>query len=591
MMDQKWFEMPEIRKRSFNTAVWIPLHASRYVELIGERGRLGFRAEYFSAATIAVAIDQRIVADELEWEDVCRLHSHCGWVDGDRYVPADVFDRGEFTAVRLTLEQEAYGDEPNEWHLHQDLAITLKLKREGDTWLAPSENYIVVARLKRDEKGLPILLEFRAEHLKDYLCARKMALCLSWYRDREEVVADGGHITWSKNPTTEDIQGGRWEGWKTEISDGGHPFGASSMVMFLGREGVVEAGEDVPTVGPADENLYSKQWTNKFEGEKLFRIEGRLWRSEWVEPAEHSPRVREDELPSAVFFIIDAEGTRCPADQLEATGGWLWFRPEVIMAALNRRRGGLRWYTRNTGGVKKSSGTYIHFGVNKLGLVNVYAKDIGFLPEWEQKIWCGFNVGPDGGVSAELLAAQAEGIPARTQAPEAYLPKAFSLLNEATQANLGFQLFRSHTEFDALLTAAHRFRATDQSGIFALAKDLARLTADSIEAGAIQKIVLPPKGEKWGSLKSLEKFLATKVGAERARSLLGPLAGIYELRHADAHLPGSEINASFDLVGFDRQEPFVFQGYRLLHSCVSSLYEILRALTPEDGTSNAPGDQ
>ena len=25
MMDQKWFEMPDVRKRKFNSAVWIPL--------------------------------------------------------------------------------------------------------------------------------------------------------------------------------------------------------------------------------------------------------------------------------------------------------------------------------------------------------------------------------------------------------------------------------------------------------------------------------------------------------------------------------------------------------------------------------------
>ena len=39
----------------------------------------------------------------------------------------------------------------------------------------------------------------------------------------------------------------------------------------------------------------------------------------------------------------------------------------------------------------------MHFGVNALGFVNVFAKDIGFLREWEQQIWAGFNVGPEGG--------------------------------------------------------------------------------------------------------------------------------------------------------------------------------------------------
>src|SRR5262249_4545318 len=176
------------------------------------------------------------------------------------------------------------------------------------------------------------------------------------------------------------------------------------------------------------------------------------------------------------------------------------------------RGGGLRWYTRDTGGVKSSPGSYKHFGVNKLGLVNVYAKDIGLLAEWEQQIWAGFNVGPEGGVSEELLAAQAEGQPAHTQAPEEYLSKAFVLLNETASAKFGFLLFREHADFSSLVARSHRFRATDQAGLFALAKDLARLTADSIDTAAIQRIVAPPKGEKWGSLKSLEKLLADRIG-------------------------------------------------------------------------------
>jgi hypothetical protein len=111
----------------------------------------------------------------------------------------------------------------------------------------------------------------------------------------------------------------------------------------------------------------------------------------------------------------------------------------------------------------------------------------------------------------------------------------------------------------------------------ALAKDLTRMTADGIDAGEIQKIVPPPKGEKWGSLKSLENLVGLKVGSEEARSLVGPLIGIYQLRHADAHLAGSNLDDAFGLVGVSRTQPFVFQGYELLRSCVSSLYSILKA--------------
>jgi hypothetical protein len=117
------------------------------------------------------------------------------------------------------------------------------------------------------------------------------------------------------------------------------------------------------------------------------------------------------------------------------------------------------------------------------------------------------------------------------------------------------------------------FRASDEVGLFALAKDLARLTVDSIDA-AIQKIVFPPKAEKWGSLKSLEKLLAGKIDPTVACSMLGPLAGIYELRHTDAHLAGRDLYEAFALTKLDRTQPFLFQGYSLLHSCVSSLFAV-----------------
>jgi len=189
--------------------------------------------------------------------------------------------------------------------------------------------------------------------------------------------------------------------------------------------------------------------------------------------------------------------------------------------------------------------------VNDIGLVTVYAKD-GILAEWKQRIWAGFNVSPEGGVSKELLAAQAEGTPAATQAPEAFLPKAFASLNEVTMSNFSFRLFREHSDFESLIASAHRFRATDQAGVYSLAKDLARLTADSIDTAAVQKLVQPPKGEKWGSLKSLEKLLGLHVTADVARSLVGPLVGIYELRHADAHLASSEIDDAFALCPFGK---------------------------------------
>ena len=585
-MDQEWFEMTDIRRRKLNSAVWIPLRASQTLEAAGKQGHLGYRQEFFGLGSIAVPLEKRARAKTLNWGDVGLGHSHKGCIQDGRYVPADVFDgwRQDLGGVALVLAQDGNSDDPPEWHLHQDFVITLELKREGDTWLAMDEGYIEVARLRRDD-GRPVLLEVRAEHLKDYLCARRMALYVSSYRDRQETATNASHINWPANPFRQVSDADRWEGRKFEIHEGGHPFGSATAVHQITRENI-DLLEDVPHIGPADENISSRSWTVQPTGEKLIQIQGELWRNEWVDPAVHSPRARGDKLPSLAFFITDATGSRCSADNLEGTGGWLWFRPEVIVPLSHRRGGGLQWYTRDTGGARCSPSTsYVHFGVNKLGLVNVFAKDIGYLPQWMQTIWAGFNVGPEGGVSEELLAAQAEGDPADTQAPEEYLPEVFDFLNEVASRKFGFRLCRAHDRFQTLITEAHRFRSTDQASFFSLAKDLARLTADAIDASAIQKMVNPPKGEKWGSLTSLEKLVALRVGPAKARRLLGPLVGIYELRHADAHLPSSDTERALALVKVDQKAPFVIQGYQLLHSCVSSLYSIAKALDQFPGSA------
>jgi hypothetical protein len=305
---------------------------------------------------------------------------------------------------------------------------------------------------------------------------------------------------------------------------------------------------------------------------------GNCWRTEWIEPASQSPIVRRDEIPPTVSFITDAEGKQENRESLVGGGRWLWFLPEVMPALAHRRGGSLRWHTRDTGSVGCSPDYSVHFGVNSLGLINVFAKDIARLPEWQQKVWAGYNVSPEGKVSEELLASQMKVEPAHTQAPEEVLAKGLTRLKHLAEANLGITIIRQHDQIPDLIARAHRFRATDKEGLFALAKDLARLTADSLDADALQKLVAPPKGTLWRSLKSLENLLATRIDPNRARMMLSTLVRIYELRHADAHLASREFSDALSLVRVDQNAPYVIQGCQLLHACVSSICDICQVL-------------
>jgi hypothetical protein len=583
-MDQRWFEMSDVRRRRLATAVWIPLRAAQTIEEEGRYGVAGFKEVLLGVGSLAVPVEKREFARQLGWTDVGIAYDHAPLVEGERYVACDIYEdsAGQFTGVHLALQQHTNSLEVNEWHLHQDLVFALGLKREADVWISPNEGYMEVARLHRGRDGAPCLLHVRAEHLRDYLCARGMALCVCSYRSRRVVAENADEIHWPENPFREQNEGDRWEGQVVQIHEGGHPFGATIAVHHASRTDV-DAEQGVPRFGfPTDDDIVSESWSVEPRGRLLYRIQGELWRTEWIDPAPLSPRVRGDQPPPAVFFITDAEGNLETRDTLQNDSRWLWFRPGVIMALAHRRGGALAWYTAQTGGVSCSPDYGVHFGVNRLGLVNVYAKDIALLPEWQQRIWSGFNVSPEGGVSEELLASQMEAMPASTQAPEDFLPKGLDLLNRLGREKLGFPLLREHEQVPALLLRSHRFRAVDEAGFLSLAKDLARLTADSLDSAAMQRVVSPPKGEKWGSLRSLEALIATKIDAHEARLLLSPLVGIYELRNADAHLPRREVDHALSLLGVDRRLPLVLQGYQLLHACVSSLFGIAEVLQQWD---------
>lgn len=286
-MEQKWFEMMDIRKRRFNGAVWIPLRACQRTET-GSYCSLGYKSEFFGAGSLAVPLRKREAAANLGWTDIGLMHDHCGYASrGRRYVGADECEEERLTgAVRLVMSQRGNSAEPPTWHIHPDFVITLGLKREGNVWLAMDEDYIEVVRLKLDEKNSPKLLEVRAEHLKDYLCARRMALRMSWYRERVEVMEAETNFKW-QNPGETSVDGERWEGRINAIHEGGEPFGESMAVMHIRRTNL-DFDEDVPSIGISDETASSGFTRKLSEKRKLYRVAGEVWRDEWVEPGARS---------------------------------------------------------------------------------------------------------------------------------------------------------------------------------------------------------------------------------------------------------------------------------------------------------------
>ena len=575
-MEQKWFEMTEIRKRRFDNAVWIPLRASQSTDM-GQWGYSGHKAEFFGVGSIAIPLKKRNAGTHLSWMELGLGHDHSGYLNQGRYIAADEYEDIKLEgAFPLVMSQRGNSAEPSTWHVHPDFLITLGLKREGNIWVAMDEDYVEVVRLKLDEDNGPILLEVRAEHLKDYLCARHMALRISSYRSREEIVEEKPEFSWPE-PDDTYKDGERWEGRIAEIHEGGELYGSTMAVVHVTRPNL-DYEEDVPNIGISDEMETSSFRGKVSEGRKLYRVLGELWRDEWVEPGTKSPRIRRDEPDTPITFIVDAAAKRQAANSLKNSGRWLWFKPDLVPALIDRRGGSLEWYTRETGSVRGSPDYKVPFGINTLGLVNAYAKDVAYLPDWLQRVWAGFNVGPEGKVSAELFSAQGEGIPAGTKAPEPFLPRGVKILDDAFTKRFGKPLFRVHINSEAAFKPCHRFKALSESGLYGLAKELVRAIIEHIDIAVLREIVTPPQNEKWASLKSLEKVLAIVTGDKWAHAALGPLHGIYNLRLADAHVASEDLEKAYALARVDRTLPFIMQGRDLLIACVTSLYTIADAL-------------
>lgn len=573
---QVWFEMPEVRRKLIANGVWITLRQSETIPIAENQ------EEVICVGTVAIANDHRDIGNQLDWDDIGLIHNPEPYAFSDgRYKAADVYlhNENEAIGIELILVQHVNSAHKGIWRPNQDLVMALGLIEQDDIWVRPDEGYIDVIRCRRDIEGQFVAIEIRAEFLRDYLCARGLALRIASYRQRMAKVDDSTYLEWPANSIEINTENERFSMRVFEIDAEGGLFG-SVAVMKVWRTDV-DDNEDVPVFGDeTDQNTAYESQRYERTGPKLFRVEGELWRTEWVEPATISERVRRDKPTEEFFYLVGAAGEKLPSSALnnEDVVRWLWFRPQVIETLLEHKGSGLGWYTFDTGWVKCSPDYGTHFGINKVGLINVYAYDIAKLPQWQQRLWVGHNVAPDGQVSSELLDSQMRATPASTTAPEADFEDILAILNKVFIKLYGSVLFRSHDSKDEILRRVHRFRATSKAGLLELAKDIARLTADSIDLNLLRTIVKPENDQKLGSLKLVERLLVTSQGDDLARNIMTPLVGVYELRLGDAHLPSSKINEAYTLLKVEVNSLPITQGTQILIQTVNSLREILRVI-------------
>lgn len=573
--------MPQLRRRRFADAVWVPLRASKTTT--NDDGS----EEFFGCGCVAFPPHNRTAAEALGWGDLGIIHNGGPYAFSDgSYKHSEIYRRNDVDdlGIDLILTQHPGNGLRPIYHINQDLILALNIVREGSNWRCPSEEFVDVIREIYDDDGRATSIEIRSDFLKDYLCARNLSLRLSYYRQRKAFMKDISHIEWKENGVNESSENHRFSARVFSVDQDGGPSG-SRFAVFKSWRTDVDPEEDVPVfLDENDENTKHESHSYQRTGTSYFRVEGELWREEWIDANARSVRVRRDSPTTIFSYIIDASGRTEGSDALnfEDIGRYLWFNNDVVNAVLSRRGAGIQWYTRNTGNIYANCDWPVHFGVNHLGNITVYAYDVANLPEWQQRVWAGHNIPPQGGVCEELLDAQMKTNPANTEAPEILFGEEINKLDIVFINWLGKPLFNSHHSIDDIMKHVNRFRATNKDGVLRLAKDITRIVCDNINIETLRIITTPPKGEKWGSLKSLERALSQIVPAEQARSLMSVLVGTYELRLGDAHLPSRNIEDAFRLANVDCSTTYLEQGLSLIDNVVNALRDIRDVIAQRD---------
>ncbi len=541
---QQWFNMDWERQSSLERASWITLRERKQKTNDKKQGELDYREECVAINSIMFPIKDKAKAFQLKWNDFNAGTGNRSLIEDDgTYYSAEKLDLGFNVTggISPVLCQKFPGKLDDFWHLNQDIVIAFNLLREGNSWLAPDEGFDEVAKIDFNEEGYPTVLQIRTDYLKDYLCARGMGLYINSYR----------------------------------------------YMMFVGGE---EHKNFINLHKEFEKEEDSYRWEGRIKGSeygdnKVLEFWSELWKSDWVSPGNTSSYVGRDarsELP----FTINVSGDTLPQNKLVANKlikgylVWLWFKPECILELLKGRDSYLEWPRSQIGVVGFGLDREVRFGIHKDGYLNVYAKDIGLLPYWQQKIWCAHNVKPEDGLAEALHQTQVEGRRLLSEhAPESLLANIHNQLNDNCAALHQSSFFSKNMKDVEKLKDIHRFRSISSEGLGELAVDVYENCIKFINHKSMTEKIKEKapqvfkENKKYHKLEILKLFLVNNCSMDdnEADALVLPLSGICELRNHRSHRNDNDLSSYLSMANIRENVHPIHQGYDLLNSYVKVL--------------------
>lgn len=499
---KEWLEFKDFRPSRFTSGKWIPLKLSNSDDESASR-------VFCSVETLVVFDEAREDCSQLDWHELgFRRDETTAHVDGDHFfAPAEYFDYDcEKVTGILPVTELWHEDGEKIWELNQEIVLSLRLLRRGDVWVRPSENYVEVARLERDSiSGQPIELRIKATFLGDYLKARSASLLSTGFCCREHKGDSLVDVDWDEGnrETQEDNQ--EWQGYRG----------------------------------------------NDLDNADIHYLFGKLWWKNWFEKGAVSTRIASEPHPDQIKFFTDNQSEEAKSlDEIDKEFLFLYFEPSLISSLLRDPRGHIDWWSFDSGKIGIGQ-TNFPFGVNELGKIVIYARDITRIAHWFLIKLKSHNIVPEGGIGDAFYQSRVRGFFTSTVAPEKSLFESAEELQSTFESRYGSSLFRSLPSEREFLKSIHRFTSDSQEDICRLAKELNNVFMEGLEGDSIYNQLSAPSQDEFRSKKAQRRNMLAKLieelggdGREETRAL----AAIYTLRQLDAHSGSSGFEDGLELL-------------------------------------------
>ncbi len=568
--EQKWMEMQSPQRHCFARKDWIPVYGMKFNMKEQKYPEINLKEDFIHVESGIVSNEYKDLAEKLSWSDWGQDNVTPYVSKANKYHKSgNIYDR-EMNKIgeRLVMGQYIDADFNNEIYINQDFVLAYKLVRHNDRWIRPKEGDREVIRCFKDEKGDISFVEIRAEFIRDYLYALDSSLRLYYYRERQSIVKI--KPDYIQKETVELINEPHHRCTLScyhITSEGDLPDSNGISVKRSGNS--VNERDTIPV---SNNIRFASCDTitefRKTEKPDRYHIHGRLWRAEWINPAKQSSLVGYSEPKDEFMVQVDETNNKVKLSTLkyEEINKYLWFNPEVVNLLVANRGGKIVWDTMETGFVFADPDTSVHFGVNKKGLITVYAFDIAKLPYWQQKIWVSQNCSPNFGISRELSKIQIASTPVDSTAPEQLLFIELSKIEELFQRKFSLKLYRNFSDTQTVTKLIDRFRSLDDDTLRSLANNLHKFCIERINEKQLKKLVRQ-KDNKFKSIRLLKQFLEEKNDMINFSEYTEPLFALTKLGTYDSLLDSdqNEDKSVYDCLNVNRSDPHIWQGAEMIN--------------------------